>query len=193
MDFNVLIEDYDLINNVATPELREIVNRYPWFTLGRYALARSVRDSDPATWTRYGDSLSARLTMNPYPLLLLYDQFLSDAAGVYEIEELSIFPEQPESLDCEYYDQIRVIDEFLEKKTMRITMDESHPYDQQDDVSLESVDDNGELTSETLAGIYLRQGYVDKAIEIYYKLSLKYPEKSTYFANLIGRIRANRT
>ena len=42
--------------------------------------------------------------------------------------------------------------------------------------------------TETLAGIYLEQGYVDMAREIYSKLSLRYPEKSVYFAALIDRL-----
>ena len=35
---------------------------------------------------------------------------------------------------------------------------------------------------------YLDQGYKDKAKEIYSKLSLRYPEKSAYFAALIEKI-----
>jgi hypothetical protein len=43
----------------------------------------------------------------------------------------------------------------------------------------------GDPYSETLARIYLEQGYKDEAREIYSKLSLRYPEKSVYFAALI--------
>ena len=42
--------------------------------------------------------------------------------------------------------------------------------------------------TETLARIYLEQGYRDEAIDIYSKLSLRYPEKSVYFAALIDEI-----
>ena len=41
--------------------------------------------------------------------------------------------------------------------------------------------------TETLARIYLEQDYAQKAIEIYSKLSLRYPEKSIYFASLIEK------
>ncbi len=52
----------------------------------------------------------------------------------------------------------------------------------------ETGDSDADFCTETLAKIYLEQDYKDEAIDIYSKLSLRYPEKSVYFAALIEEI-----
>ena len=57
-----------------------------------------------------------------------------------------------------------------------------------EDLAEQSASWDPNLASEYLAEIYLHQGNKKRAIEIYEALSLKYPEKKSYFADLISKI-----
>ena len=46
--------------------------------------------------------------------------------------------------------------------------------------------------TETLGHIYAEQGYYEQAVEVFSKLILLYPQKSAYFATLIGEIEKNK-
>lgn len=55
--------------------------------------------------------------------------------------------------------------------------------------AMESISNETGVISESLALVLAKQGKIDKAIEMYRKLSLRNPEKSAYFAALIQNLR----
>lgn len=52
-----------------------------------------------------------------------------------------------------------------------------------------SIAENKDILSETLARLYVQQGYRDKAIAMYERLSLAFPDKSAYFAAEIEKLK----
>ncbi|MFN8284170.1 MAG: hypothetical protein U0U67_13205 [Chitinophagales bacterium] len=56
-------------------------------------------------------------------------------------------------------------------------------------IATESVSFKNDMMTETLANIYVKQGKIDKALDIYNTLLLKFPEKSAYFASLIENLK----
>ncbi|MCD6542869.1 MAG: hypothetical protein J7K34_00010 [Flavobacteriaceae bacterium] len=78
-----------------------------------------------------------------------------------------------------------LIDKFISlNKTLKPSISEYN-----DDISRESVLENENLMTETLAHVYLEQKKYQKAITAFTILSLKYPEKSSFFANQIKAIK----
>lgn len=80
-----------------------------------------------------------------------------------------------------------VIDSFLNKNPT-ITRPKAEFF-KAEVAARKSLELDNEIVTETLAKIYERQGYYTQAIQAYEKLSLKFPHKSTYFADLIKEIK----
>jgi hypothetical protein len=79
-----------------------------------------------------------------------------------------------------------LIDSFIE--TQPTIKTEKNKFFSPTDTAKTSLIENNELVTETLARVYLEQEHFDKAIQAYKKLSLKYPKKSSFFANQIKLI-----
>ena len=79
--------------------------------------------------------------------------------------------------------QSRIIDRFIDEEP-RITPVRATIYNPVN-MARKSTVQPDDLITETLAMIYAQQGNYEKAISFYEKLSLKFPEKSVYFASLI--------
>ena len=82
--------------------------------------------------------------------------------------------------------QWQIIDRFIEDNPRILPAKQIS--EENTDISLDSTRDKDSILTETLAKIYVKQGYYSKAIFIYKKLSLKFPEKSIYFAGQIEKI-----
>lgn len=106
----------------------------------------------------------------------------------YVSERQSIMGQEAEQ--DRHTEQNKLIDAFLSAPVGRITLSVPKPTAQSEAKKIEerSVSENDDILTETLASIYLKQGKFEKAVNIFKRLSLKYPEKSDYFASRIADI-----
>ncbi len=102
-------------------------------------------------------------------------------------ERISEKPSQGEDQSNMKQEQSELIDQFI-LANPRIEPSKEKSDTPQEDISFPFTEEKGEFVTETLARIYTNQGYYSRAIEIYEKLSLKFPEKSSYFASQIEKV-----
>ena len=80
-----------------------------------------------------------------------------------------------------------VVEDFLNQEPARIVLNRNDvpaeiPEEKEEK---EEKEEDNEILTETLAGIYIKQGKFENAIKIIRQLSLKYPKKNRYFADQI--------
>ncbi len=95
--------------------------------------------------------------------------------------------DKPEKKKAPKKSKKELIDKFI-KEEPTIKRGVSSFYDPTE-AARKSIMQSDDIATETLARLYLKQGKVLQAIKIYEKLSLKFPEKSDYFAGQIEEIK----
>ncbi|MEP1893027.1 MAG: hypothetical protein ABJJ14_15200, partial [Cyclobacteriaceae bacterium] len=84
--------------------------------------------------------------------------------------------------------QDSIIDQFINSEPAMPPARKSDGTGSSEDLSKDSAELNPEVASEYLAEIYLEQGNKPRALQIYEKLIVMFPEKSVYFADIIKKL-----
>ena len=187
---NGLIANSGLLNNETVIELKLLTEKYPWFQLGWMLYLKNLKEIESTVY----QSVLKKVAVLVSDRKLLYNYLNSETQKKADkADDEGIFPAfgEIESL-TENGEGNSLIDKFLQTNPgsiRRISEGENAVENENRlNVAEKSVTENDELITETLAAIYFQQKNYEKAKESYQKLSLKYPEKSIYFAARIEEI-----
>ena len=97
--------------------------------------------------------------------------------------------EKKEILDEKKKEQIDLIKAFSKKSIKMATIKEIEANQNTENLAASSTQISDKLISESFAKILANQGKSKMAKEIYQKLILKFPDKRTYFADLIEKLK----
>lgn len=176
-------------------ELKTLCNKYPWFGPAHFALLRveqrnlSFIEEEPCNcdkWLRLPNpeqfckviSGEDIFTLQKEPKMESEKELsIFSPAPVYKLEEDNCCTERSDSQNPD------LIDKFLKNELPEPLSQEEAPSERED------ISNDDVCFTETLAKIYLNQGLYEKAMTTYFKLSLKIPEKSSYFAAQIEKIK----
>lgn len=177
------------LKDLNLDELAGVVSLYPWFALARKELCRRMAQLGEGAWTdeKFADQAlyigSRRLVWE----LLEESRRKGGSENVGELVE-GYFVHGARAKEQR---QVLVVggDYFSAAQYEGVRLGQQDIFSEfaGEDVA-PAVEEFTDFCTESLAKVYLEQGYKDKAREIYSKLSLRYPEKSVYFAALIEKI-----
>jgi hypothetical protein len=194
------------IKRLNMEELLGVVNIYPWYAGAHMELCSRMAASGGLS----GQQLSqAALYVGSRRLLSALmrrkaDYSDSQAGELLRRVNEPAAPKEPEAespaemAPAEAARRIFVVggDYFSSSQYKEVRHDDDNIFSgfatsEREDVPSEMPEEVFDFCTETLAEIYAEQGYLDEAKQIYSKLSLRYPEKSVYFAALIEKLDKN--
>lgn len=195
------IKHPERLNEKSLEDLRRLVQEYPYFQTAVLLYLRNLKNIGDLSYT-------AELKRTA---LLVADRTRLEEVMEGKFEELKSekLKKKSEKLMKEEREELEEFDELKELKELK----ESAPKLQHQDLIDRFITENPRIKpvgsdtltdttvivaedenitdsifTESLAKIYIKQKQYSKAIRIFEKLNLKYPEKSSYFADQIEKL-----
>ena len=187
VEFLTYLKSPKRLNNVSLTELESLLEDYPYCSGIRMLVKNNfVLNSGEK------DDLIKSSSVHLYDRKKLF-RLLHDISDENHIQppiisySLEVLQDKNNQYGQQSDIQNDLIDKFLKEQPRLIIKSVENNINFEE--SPEEIDNEQEFVSEILAEIYWKQGNRNKAIHIYEKLSLNFPEKNSYFAAQIEKIK----
>jgi tetratricopeptide (TPR) repeat protein len=189
-EFLKLTEKPYLLSQSSTEELKHITKKYPFFQAAWMLYLKNLKNNGNPLFETVLKKAALMLPDRKQLYHFLHSKE-EELYSHYNLDDMEADPAashgQPIPVEGK-----NLIDRFLSFQPGKIKPDkpllEKYSVDSHEQVVARSLSEDDNLVTETLAMIYFNQKKYDKALEAFRKLSLKYPEKSIYFASRIEEI-----
>lgn len=176
------------LNEEALSSLKQITMDYPWFQTGWMLYLMNLKKINHPDF----ETVLKKVAIAVPDRKRLF-KYLNNEIKLTTADELQSF----NASDYQLGDKAPIttgslIDKFLNSNSGTIRQPKHGPDNEKSPNNKHIIEksdtESDDLITETLANIYLQQKNYEKALDAFQKLSLKYPEKSIYFASRIKEI-----
>ena len=177
------------LNEETIDEVKKLTVDFPWFSAGWLLYLKNLKNLKHTDYDAVLKKVAVVVPDRKVLFKYINDELPNQQAVASEDKTSAGYRLEG---DVEIQAENSLIDKFLSANSTRlgtVKINSDTNGNVGDTAHIEqSVKEDDELVTETLASIYFQQNNFDKALDAYKKLSLKYPEKSVYFAGRIEEI-----
>ena len=177
----------------------ELVKEFPYFQAVRAIQLKNHKNLESFQFEKILNKSAVHTSDRKILFDFIEHNFLADQISIKNSINQKIFVKSDSKTFVNWLKQVNLIpidrsneslitDKFISKKPKLRAKDIKEPVAFQEDS--ESLEINKEsLVTETLAKLYVEQEKYEKAIQTYKILILKFPEKNSYFASAIKKLK----
>lgn len=177
-ELNHYIAHPEQLNKSTLSDIQQLADMYPYCATFTILYAKNLWNVNDLRFKAFVQ----KAALSTYHRDVLQQLMTIPAVAVNEEPAPYQLTELPEEEPIKPLKQQDLIDKFIASNP-KIHLSDKFEYEEPQNLTQNEVSES--VFTESLAKIYIKQGQYEKALHIFEKLNLKYPEKSTYFADQI--------